>query len=89
MQEELLGLNQEEEEEDDGFHGEFCKVCKDGGELLCCDFCPNTYHMRCVTPELISVPEGEWACPMCKVSFRPIKIVFLRFHKILNKILLL
>ena len=56
----------EDDDEEDTFHGEYCKICKDGGELLCCDFCPGTYHMKCVKPQLITVPEGEWKCPMCK-----------------------
>ncbi len=62
LQEDHLG-----DEESDEEHGEYCKVCKDGGELLCCDYCPGTYHMRCLKPELIGLPEGEWKCPLCKV----------------------
>ncbi|XP_057304729.1 chromodomain-helicase-DNA-binding protein 5-like isoform X2 [Hydractinia symbiolongicarpus] len=74
----------EEEEEDDTFHGEYCKICKDGGELLCCDYCPGTYHMRCVKPQLISVPDGEWRCPMCKVEPLPEKVERILFWKFLT-----
>lgn len=74
----------EEEEEDDTFHGEYCKICKDGGELLCCDHCPGTYHMRCVKPQLISVPDGEWRCPMCKVEPLPEKVERILFWKFLT-----
>merc|ERR1712107_31914 len=38
------------EESDDDEHMEFCRSCKEGGELLCCDSCPNSYHLRCVDP---------------------------------------
>uniref|UniRef100_A0AAY5KRP1 DNA helicase n=1 Tax=Esox lucius TaxID=8010 RepID=A0AAY5KRP1_ESOLU len=51
------------EEEDD--HLEFCRVCKDGGELLCCDTCPSSYHIHCLNPPLPDIPNGEWLCPRC------------------------
>ncbi|XP_040060254.2 chromodomain-helicase-DNA-binding protein 5 isoform X3 [Gasterosteus aculeatus] len=52
-----------EVEEDD--HMEFCRVCKDGGELLCCDTCPSSYHIHCLNPPLPEIPNGEWLCPRC------------------------
>ncbi|KAJ8266095.1 hypothetical protein GJAV_G00125810 [Gymnothorax javanicus] len=52
-----------EEEEDD--HMEFCRVCKDGGELLCCDSCTSSYHIHCLNPPLPEIPNGEWICPRC------------------------
>uniref|UniRef100_A0A8C8JYH8 DNA helicase n=1 Tax=Oncorhynchus tshawytscha TaxID=74940 RepID=A0A8C8JYH8_ONCTS len=55
-----------EEEEDE--HMEFCRVCKDGGELLCCDTCPSSYHIHCLNPPLPEIPNGEWLCPRCTVS---------------------
>ncbi|KAJ8334430.1 hypothetical protein SKAU_G00400690 [Synaphobranchus kaupii] len=38
------------ETEEDDHHMEFCRVCKDGGELLCCDTCPSSYHIHCLNP---------------------------------------
>ncbi|KAK0069809.1 chromodomain-helicase-DNA-binding protein 4 [Biomphalaria pfeifferi] len=58
-----------EQEEDD--HMEFCRVCKDGGELLCCDLCPSAYHTHCLNPPIKGVPDGEWHCPRC--SCKPLK----------------
>lgn len=52
-------------------HMEFCRVCKVGGELLCCDSCPSAYHLFCLTPPLKQVPDGEWQCPRC--SAPPLK----------------
>ncbi|XP_041634913.1 chromodomain-helicase-DNA-binding protein 3 isoform X2 [Cheilinus undulatus] len=52
-----------EEEDDD--HMEFCRVCKDGGELLCCDTCTSSYHIHCLNPPLPEIPNGEWLCPRC------------------------
>merc|ERR1711997_1008941 len=53
------------EAEEDDEHMEFCRVCKEGGELLCCDSCPNSYHLRCIDPPLDEVPEHSWTCPRC------------------------
>ncbi|XP_031706525.1 chromodomain-helicase-DNA-binding protein 3 isoform X3 [Anarrhichthys ocellatus] len=52
-----------EDEDDD--HMEFCRVCKDGGELLCCDTCTSSYHIHCLNPPLPEIPNGEWLCPRC------------------------
>ncbi len=62
----------EEEEEDE--HNEFCKLCKDGGELLCCDSCPWAYHPLCLNPPLKEIPDGDWRCPRCSVISNYIKL---------------
>uniref|UniRef100_G3TYY5 Chromodomain helicase DNA binding protein 3 n=1 Tax=Loxodonta africana TaxID=9785 RepID=G3TYY5_LOXAF len=46
-------------------HMEYCRVCKDGGELLCCDACISSYHIHCLNPPLPDIPNGEWLCPRC------------------------
>ncbi|XP_063041546.1 chromodomain-helicase-DNA-binding protein 4a isoform X2 [Engraulis encrasicolus] len=51
--------------EEDDHHMEYCRVCKDGGELLCCDSCPSSYHIHCLNPPLPEIPNGEWICPRC------------------------
>jgi len=53
------------EEDEDDEHMEFCRTCKEGGELLCCDSCPNAYHLRCIEPPLEEMPELSWTCPRC------------------------
>lgn len=53
------------EEDDDDEHQEFCRLCKDGGELLCCDQCPSAYHTFCLNPPLDTIPDGDWKCPRC------------------------
>eukprot|EP00061_Rhincodon_typus_P009140 g32397.t1 len=60
-EDEEVELGGEREEEDD--HMEYCRVCKDGGELLCCDACPSSYHIHCLNPPLPEIPNGEWLCP--------------------------
>lgn len=60
--------------EEDDHHMEFCRVCKDGGELLCCDSCPSSYHIHCLNPPLPEIPNGEWICPRCMVSERTVRV---------------
>ncbi|KAI5015867.1 hypothetical protein ZWY2020_059406 [Hordeum vulgare] len=40
-----------------------CGFCGDGGELLCCDNCPSTYHEACLSAQ--ELPEGSWYCHNC------------------------
>ncbi|XP_075875927.1 autoimmune regulator [Nelusetta ayraudi] len=42
-----------------------CAVCKDGGELICCDGCPQAFHLTCLDPPLTSIPSGPWQCERC------------------------
>ncbi|KAI3969718.1 hypothetical protein MKX01_020279 [Papaver californicum] len=49
---------------DDGYYYE-CVICDVGGNLLCCDSCPRTYHFECLNPPLKRAPPGKWQCPNC------------------------
>uniref|UniRef100_A0A7S1NRP8 Helicase C-terminal domain-containing protein n=1 Tax=Eutreptiella gymnastica TaxID=73025 RepID=A0A7S1NRP8_9EUGL len=40
---------------------DWCFVCQDGGEMVCCTHCPKVYHTQCV--ELEEIPKGTWLCP--------------------------
>ncbi|XP_012162296.1 chromodomain-helicase-DNA-binding protein Mi-2 homolog isoform X1 [Ceratitis capitata] len=73
------------EEEDDDEHQEFCRVCKDGGELLCCDSCPSAYHTFCLNPPLDTIPDGDWKCPRCScppLSGKAEKIITWRWNEL-------
>ena len=58
-----------EECDSEGEHADYCYQCHDGGELLCCDKCPKAYHLQCLYPPLKNIPEGDWKCPRCTVSY--------------------
>ncbi|XP_058152478.1 autoimmune regulator [Dasypus novemcinctus] len=48
-----------------------CAVCRDGGELICCDGCPRAFHLACLSPPLPGVPSGTWRCPSCAPGGAP------------------
>jgi len=57
----------EEEETNDG--DEICEICQSGEDadnMLLCDGCDKGYHMKCLTPPLQTLPEGDWFCSECE-----------------------
>lgn len=49
-----------------------CVVCDGGGVLLCCDACPDAYHLTCMDPPMLpsEVPEDEWCVHVAQ--WRPV-----------------
>ena len=44
-----------------------CRICGSScGDLLCCETCPNVYHLSCTDPPLELLPRGKWTCPECE-----------------------
>ncbi|XP_056373947.1 transcription intermediary factor 1-alpha isoform X2 [Hyla sarda] len=50
---------------------DWCAVCQNGGELLCCDKCPKVFHLSCHVPTLLNFPSGEWFCTFCRDLNKP------------------
>ncbi|XP_072650239.1 tripartite motif-containing protein 66 isoform X2 [Canis lupus baileyi] len=50
---------------------DFCAVCLNGGELLCCDRCPKVFHLSCHLPALLGFPGGDWVCTLCRSLTQP------------------
>lgn len=44
------------EGKEDDPNEDWCAVCQNGGELLCCDRCPKVFHITCHIPMLRSSP---------------------------------
>ena len=50
----------DELEKRDAQNAEYCHNCFLRGDLLCCDFCPRSFHLPCLGPPVPKVPTGEW-----------------------------
>ena len=46
-------------------HQDYCEECEEGGDLLLCDTCTLSFHLRCLDPPLDEPPQGRWSCPVC------------------------
>lgn len=44
---------------------DYCGVCSNGGDLVCCDTCPKVFHLSCHVPNLPGTPQGNWQCTFC------------------------
>jgi len=50
-------------------HDDHCRVCHKLGDLLCCETCPAVFHLSCLDPPLVEVPNEEWICSVCKGNY--------------------
>jgi rubredoxin len=45
-----------------------CRLCgsaKHAATMVICDICSTGWHLECLTPPLLEVLVGQWACPEC------------------------
>ena len=40
-----------------------CQLCWEGGDMICCDFCPNVMHSACAGIDDPSTLGNMWSCP--------------------------
>uniref|UniRef100_A0AAQ5ZMR7 RING-type E3 ubiquitin transferase n=1 Tax=Amphiprion ocellaris TaxID=80972 RepID=A0AAQ5ZMR7_AMPOC len=62
---------QQKTEAEEDPNEDWCAVCQNGGELLCCDKCPKVFHLACHIPTLNESPSGEWFCSFCRDLVAP------------------
>lgn len=53
-----------------GHNHDMCDACGEGGDLICCDKCPYSFHFGCHDPPLEEkdIPRGEWLCQSCRFA---------------------
>lgn len=47
---------------------DFCQICQNHGNLVCCDFCPRSFHVDCLEDGGHSISEDRWECISCQLE---------------------
>ncbi|XP_063629927.1 uncharacterized protein LOC134801315 [Cydia splendana] len=47
----------------------WCFICALGGTLICCEYCPTSFHAECLN---IKPPEGSYMCEDCETGRLPL-----------------
>lgn len=45
---------------------DYCNVCMNVGNLLCCDHCPRAFHRACIADDPHEATDNLWECPSCR-----------------------
>ena len=70
----ILDSDDQDDEEGDGEsvdsagNNDHCDVCRDEGELVCCDGCRRSFHAHCLNPPLPHDFSCQFYCPACIVG---------------------
>ncbi|KAL7471524.1 hypothetical protein ACHAXS_011820 [Conticribra weissflogii] len=64
----LYGKPPLQNEFDNMYNADECKICGMEGDLLCCDGCPGSFHRACLNLGHGRLPEGKWLCQECRLA---------------------
>jgi len=64
----LYGKPPLQNEFDNMYNADECKICGMEGDLLCCDGCPGSFHRACLNLGHGRLPEGKWLCHECRLA---------------------
>ncbi|KAM9343991.1 LOW QUALITY PROTEIN: E3 ubiquitin-protein ligase TRIM33 [Pholidichthys leucotaenia] len=59
------------EGKEDDPNEDWCAVCINGGDLICCDRCPKVFHVKCHVPTIKIFPKGDFLCTFCRSISSP------------------
>ncbi|KAF0686340.1 Aste57867_21842 [Aphanomyces stellatus] len=45
---------------------DYCSICLEDGDLVCCDICPRSFHLDCLKMTEDDLPDGDWQCAECE-----------------------
>jgi hypothetical protein len=58
-------IQYEYESDESDYHNSYCEICFTCGKLLCCDGCERAYHLSCLDPPMLRIPDEDWFCTFC------------------------
>jgi len=62
----MMCVNKDRFEDEDPNY-DYCMLCGAGGNIVCCDRCPASYHMKCTGESRTKLaPEETWLCEECR-----------------------
>ncbi|RHY13866.1 hypothetical protein DYB36_005028 [Aphanomyces astaci] len=59
-------IESDDDDDDVDTNLDFCSICKQDGDLVCCDVCPRSFHLTCLNKREDQLPLDTWQCHECQ-----------------------